>query len=273
MDFNYTKHFKPMQPKKLWSKDVKENIIYREYYPCNELRPFIACLWTCNSIGSIKEPIYYRIIPDGCIDIVFNLNRITTGEYGSVVGLMNSPEKIKMENIIDLVGVRFWPAGAVPFLNISVFDFTDDAINLKSILGKEALALCDEIYNLISPERRVKVIENKLKSLLKDVKTPDKLIQQVLYKILKNGGNVVIKELVAELDITQRSLTRKFKKWIGTSPKTFSRIIKFQNIIYELNRVSEVEWSNFALENGYYDQSHLIREFKSFYGLTPDQLF
>lgn len=272
MTINYFNHFKPTQGEKFWSEIVRQNIIYREYIPCKELQPYVACYWTINSLNVITEAVLDRIIPDGCMDIIFNLEATSSDQSGFVVGMMNVPSIRRIKGVRNFVGVRFWPGGAIPFLNNSAADFTDKLVSLDLLWKKDAIALSEKIFIEPSPEKRVKIIEAKLKSLLKNINKEDQLMRYTLHEIFKIKGMIPIKNLAVELGISQRHLSRKFKDWIGTNPKSFCSIIRFQNIVNQLNNTKEVDWPELALRTGYYDQSHLIREFKTFYGQTPGQL-
>lgn len=272
MIINYYQHFKPTQGEKFWPDLVLKNVIYREYLPCKELQTYVACYWTTTSVDVIKEPLIDRVIPDGCMDIIFNLENTSVDRGGFVVGLMNSPAVKSIKGVRNFLGVRFWPGGAIPFLNYSAADFTDEIVPLEFFWKEEALTIHERICSENRPEERVKIVENKLISFKDKIDKDDQLISYTLQEIFKHKGVISIENLAGELGISQRHLSRKFKDWIGTNPKKFCNIIRFQNIINHLNQKEDVNWLEIALLTGYYDQSHLIREFKSFYGQTPSQL-
>jgi len=84
---------------------------YREYTPIAALRPYVACYWTSTAPGG---PSARRILPDGCIDILFNL---LDGRYteGSIIGAMTTPHFFQTNDPVHLVAVRF--RQAEPFLS------------------------------------------------------------------------------------------------------------------------------------------------------------
>lgn len=182
----------------------------------------------------------------------------------------------KIKGVRNFVGVRFWPGGAIPFLRDTAVNFTDDIVTLDSVWGEQADIISERVYMESSPVKKIEIIENKLLDILKDVDETDYIIKLALHKILTAGGAISINQLAREVDISQRHLSRKFKNWIGISPKKFCNIVKFQNIINELNKQaynsSNIDWVNIALKNGYYDQAHFIREFKKLYGKTPGHI-
>jgi AraC-like DNA-binding protein len=78
-----------------------------------------------------------------------------------------------------------------------------------------------------------------------------------------------ITRLADEIGISHKHLLREFDRCVGLNPKTFARVCAFQRVIQSVGQKVEVEWADTAANCGYYDQAHLIREFRAFSGLTP----
>jgi AraC-like DNA-binding protein len=78
-----------------------------------------------------------------------------------------------------------------------------------------------------------------------------------------------IRDLSQKTGITQKHLITLFKKYVGLSPKMFSRIYKFQRVIHLIEEQKKVDWSMLAYECGYFDQAHFIKEFQAFSGINP----
>ncbi|WP_134686145.1 helix-turn-helix domain-containing protein [Brevibacillus migulae] len=64
-------------------------------------------------------------------------------------------------------------------------------------------------------------------------------------------------------------MNRKFSQWIGLSPKKFSQVVRFQNMLQQISRRPAGDWESFAWEHGYFDTSHFIHDFTKHYGATP----
>lgn len=78
-----------------------------------------------------------------------------------------------------------------------------------------------------------------------------------------------IKSLAHQLKISERYLETQFKKYVGLSPKTYSMIIRFKRMEQQLQTKSSVSWEQLDFTHEYYDQNHLIKDFKRFTGQTP----
>ena len=90
--------------------------------------------------------------------------------------------------------------------------------------------------------------------------------------ILKNFGMVDV-ERDLNTGISARQLRRLFEFYIGDTAKTFSKVVRFQNILKSKPSSQSLRQNKLFFDSGYYDQSHFIKEFKNFYGVTPSKAF
>jgi AraC-like DNA-binding protein len=82
-----------------------------------------------------------------------------------------------------------------------------------------------------------------------------------------------IRELVRATGYSHRWLTERFRAEVGLAPKAFARVVRFENAFERLGRLDRVRWAEFALDCGYYDQAHLVRDFREMAGATPTEVF
>ena len=114
-------------------KSMQEH--YREYAPHRALRPYVACFWSSTTAAASS----HRVLPDGCIDILFDL----AGERypdGTIIGTMTRPMLFESGGPVQLVAVRFRPGGAVPFLRLSAHEVTDSQAELADVWRANGLA-------------------------------------------------------------------------------------------------------------------------------------
>lgn len=244
-------------------------IYCRQFVPSLPLQPYIQCFWEMRSEMELQGTIQHRVVPDGCIDIIFDLNSPSYNGAGSVVGTMTKPIFAELERWVNYIAVRFLPGCFLCFFNTPAYHFTDQIVPLESILGKQG---CQSIEQLISPastEDRIKMLEVFLRRSLSENKNRDLIFHNTVYNVLRSKGNIKVSELAKSVNISERQLRRKYNQWIGVSTKTFCRIIRFQSILQSAKSYSENNLFPLALDLGFYDQSHFIHEFSSFYGLTP----
>ena len=103
---------------------------------------------------------------------------------------------------------------------------------------------------------------------LKNRKT-DKLITEAVKLIYESKGNIRIKELNEKLFISQSPLEKRFRKVVGTSPKKFASIIRFNAVLEDISTTKSL--SEICYENHFFDQAHFIKDFKQFTGETPEK--
>jgi len=244
-------------------------ILYREFVPSEYLQPYILCYWTMASESELTETILHRVIPDGCVNIVFDLKADTYKEVAWVTGAVIKPIFPELKGLVDYIGVAFLPSGFLHFFDYAVCDFTNQSISLEVLSTKEERNLSEQLFLATHIENKVKLLEQYFGKRLRVNRKTDSVVRNALCSIFRKEGNVKIVELSKTVNSSQRQLRRKFDHWIGVSPKTFCRIIRFQSILQILRRDPSRDILSVALDAGFFDQSHFIHEFNSYYGLTP----
>lgn len=250
----------------------KCNIIYSTgYAPGRHLKPYVESYWTMVSAVELQKSIHHRVIPDGCVDIIFDLNVGSYREAASVVGTMTRPIFAELKKRVNYMAIRFLPGGAFRFLGNPTSDFTDQIIPLEAVSGREGHNLVEQLTSGNLVEDKIVLLENYLTELLSTGYGSDVAVEGALNAILRNNGNIRVSELATASGCSERQLRRKFDRWVGVAPKVFCQIIRFQRVIPLLRRGAGQNSLFAALDSGYYDQSHFIHEFNSYYGLSPSK--
>jgi AraC-like DNA-binding protein len=219
----------------------------------------------------LEEPILHRVVPDGCIDIIFNLDGHSNGEAASIAGTMTKPIFAELRGRVNYLAVRFLPGGFLHFFACPACHFTDRIIPLEMISGKREHNLTERLTGESRTDNRIELFESYFGSLLMRNNRNDPAVRNALCNILKHKGNIEISQLSRDAGSSQRQLCRKFSEWVGVSPKSFCRIVRFQNTLRMFPPRSRCNLLSIALDGGYYDQSHFIHEFNSYCGLNPSE--
>lgn len=136
---------------------------YVEYLPNPILKNYVDCFWSQSFSGNriLKASTIDKILPDGCIDIIFRKSANCSGAptiFSYVVGTMTTAIDVpRGQN--EIVAVRFRPGGAVPFLNLMAHSLTDESAELAAILGDRTRWLGDSIYNEQDILKRIEILE------------------------------------------------------------------------------------------------------------------
>jgi AraC-like DNA-binding protein len=258
---------------------VTAQVQYKEYPPREELRPYVECYWS--GIAHPPEstsPTSHRVVPDGCIDIVFEFKGPLAGdpswlprsiESSMVVGTMSRPLIVTAPSEIQFLGVRFKPGKAHGFFRVAAGELTDCTVPLDDIWGRIGTNLASRLAEQHSLRHRIVRLEEELLKRLHSMNTEDPYIQPIIRFILDRRGAVSVQSLSGLAGISRQHIARKFDHYVGISPKLFCRVVRFQNVMRSVASPGNVDWASAALDLGYYDQAHMISDFKEFSGLTP----
>jgi AraC-like DNA-binding protein len=253
---------------------------YREIPPGKLLAPFIECFWTLEGEPDPAESTPERILPDGCVEIILSFgDRFTEIDEGSdeklqpsrfLVGQMTRPVIIKPTGAVRLIGIRFHPGGTFPFLAIPMEETTDRIIELGAIaadLEREFKAASAAAASL---DLKIVAIEQMLAKRLRRCGQASSIVD-LTAMIVRSAGRLSLDTLAAEAGISTRQLRRRFLMEVGVGPKLLCRLLRFQQVFRAVDQ-NVPEWAGIAFECGYYDQAHLINDFRQFAQQTPSVL-
>jgi AraC-like DNA-binding protein len=241
-----------------------------------------------------------RVMPDGCIELIVHLGDAfaavsadtgasTRQSTSMMVGMLTRPILLQPPAAVDTIGVRFRPGGAYPFVvGVPVAELTDRAIDLDDLWGAFGRRLVEQLGHATSDAARVSIISRELTGRLvsSDGRTSarstsarsavavesDRVIAFVIERLTHTAGRAAIADLASSVGVTTRHLQRRFADRVGVSPKVLARILRFQNTLRHRTASTPIEWARVAIDCGYADQSHLIREYAVFAGETPASL-
>lgn len=255
---------------------------YTEITPSADLRRYIKCFWTLEAAktetGSSPEPV----MPDGCIELVFNFSDpflrhhsdgvVETQPLNLVAGQIMTSALIGPSGATDLLGVRFTHAGASPFFKFPLNELTNRIIDLEAVWDGEMRYLGQRLGYMRSVAKRIELLEGIFRHMLGRAKDACPIVETAAGMIGASGGLISIEQITGAMGINERRIERRFQQKFGLSPKKFSRIVRFQNFMGAVSG-SYGSILDIALAHGYYDQAHFIREFRKFSGKTPTEFF
>jgi AraC-like DNA-binding protein len=233
---------------------------YRELSPHPALRPFVDRFWV-SSAESAPGP--RCILPDGCIDLLIDLNR---GAHATAVGTMTRATTFDPRAPVRIVAVRFRPGGAVPFLAVPADQLTDRVIACAE-LGLRWLAP-EGLEGFADLDRAARALERSLLNRIHAIRTPDDLVAHAVTALL-GPTSVSIEQLSRRLGWSRQHLRRRFMHDVGVGPKQLARVIRMHRAVDVLQRRPNSGIADTALALGYFDQAHLSRDLLDLAGVTP----
>ncbi|MBB4034687.1 AraC-like DNA-binding protein [Dysgonomonas hofstadii] len=243
--------------------------------PSPILAPFVKHYWALR----IDTPyVSERVTPIGCVQLVFHRKDKMYSHTGKeeqplafIGGQCNEFADIQSTGKVDMLVVLFQPHGAKAFFNMPINEFNNRNISIDSLNDRPLVQLADQIQNTSDNKIAIAQIENFLVSRLRNFDNYNYKRMTEVLKSINNTHQAGIKQLANKACLSHKQFSRIFTEYIGTTPKEFTRIIRFQRALYTLQNNPATDQAGLAFDCGFYDQPHLIKEFKTFSGYTPNE--
>jgi AraC-like DNA-binding protein len=259
--------YTPIQPS---VKHMADAVTYYEFLPHSRLQYFIYCYWELKTLEPLSEGFTYRVVADGCIDIFFELNR---PEEHFVMGFCKKYTTFSLDTSFHYIGIRFLPTMFPQLFGTDASLLSNRYEPLDAVLPPTARFIREHFHSgQPLAEIKEKLDGHFLECLSQARIDPDPRLYNAIAIILENYG---VLDIEKDLDtgISPRQLRRIFEYYVGDTAKTFSKVVRFQNILKAKPSVQSLRQSKLFFNAGYYDQAHFIKEFKNFFGLTPSKAF
>ena len=255
---------------------------YFEFPPIAELADYVQLIWLMESENEDEVFAREQIMPDGSVEIIFHYadpyytyqdNGKLIQPQSFAVSMMRKYVEIESSGKTGFISVRFYPWGAYHFFKEPIRNFLDQYISAE-ILWKDASSkIISDIRSFETMEQKIHLVQDFLLARLREYKREEPEVDEALKLIRRSKGQLTIEEICEQTGFSKKQLERKFLASIGTTPKIFSRITRFLNICHNLKENNHKTLTELALECGFHDQSHFIKEFKTFSGFTPKEFF
>lgn len=254
---------------------------YQTFQPHSDLESLVKCYWTLEVLAE-KNSQRQRIIPDGCIEMIFilgdDIKRYTSEDEfiiqprAMILGQTIEPFYIEPTGYVNSFAIRFYPYGFANFATTSIKNLANKETPIELIFGeKPANELEQKIIHATDTKKRIEIIENFLLDKFNDKATIDSLVKSTIDTILLTRGSKSINAILKEDLSKRRQLERKFLKQIGISPKQLGKVIRLQAALKMLLNQQTENLTKIAYESEYYDQAHFIKDFKEFTGTKPKE--
>jgi AraC-like DNA-binding protein len=273
---------------------------YMEYPPGPALAGHVACFWTSSVLPPAARPAFsHRVLPDNCIDILWQ-----DSGAAFAVGMMSSFIDVPAAGPVRTAAVRFLPGAARLFLGPGLSALADARAGLDQLWPRtDAERLGDALWSGDLDDRaRLALIEAALLARLALAPGATRsavaqvarlasgagtgagaaLARHAVAAIESSGGALRVESLADTLGVSRQHLSAQFREQVGLSPKLFARITRFRRASAAARATAQptspaagagpcpLDWADLALACGYFDQSHLIRDFHDFAGASPD---
>jgi AraC-like DNA-binding protein len=251
--------------------------IIKPYYPLSE---YVRYYWILEGIASSENPYLHRTLANASPELLFHYRGsfeelCTTGQYeksfsSGIHAQTNLHRKFSIQSDFGIFGVYLQPYSIPALFNMPSTEVVNEMPDLVSLLGQVGKDLTEKMMLAKGNKQRLSIINQFLIERIAEFDRPE--IIHATQKIIRTNGLYDVKELASQAYLSQRQFERKFKEYIGFSPKLFSRIVRF-NALLPNYKNEDVTLTELAFDFGYYDQSHFIHDFIQFSGYNPNTYF
>ncbi len=258
-------------------------MLYQEYPPHLGLKNHIKCYWTLAISASMIQKGGQSFLAEG-LEFAFNLGDpiefLTNNpdpaiaRHSCICGPMTQLMRIRPIGRVEVLGVCFRPGGAYPFFFYPAVDLVNGYAEIDDLWGARGLGIVDRIQDgCHTTKERIDFLDRHFLHLLDKNQRNDSCLAASLKVIEALNGQVNIGRLAGLVGLSSRQLERRFKEQVGMSPKQLCRSLRFKNIFKNIATSHTDCWVSTAQACGYYDQSHLIKDFKHYLGSSPTDYF
>jgi AraC-like DNA-binding protein len=257
-------------------------ISYKEFRPSEPLQPFVENYWYQVFDGDSREESPEQVcLPLGMSQIIVHVHQQESHAFFNAawqslphaffVGIYKDAVTWKTKGYSVCFGINLKPENLAELFNVPAAAIFNDYTDVNNFRNPGIDEMADRMYGQEDPAALISIAETCLLKRLKDIQSTKHYLQYAAEIIRREKGNISIESLCRNLYVSERQLQRSFRDSLGTSPKTYTRIIRFRNAYRHLRQAEEkkIAWASLSFDCGYADQAHFIRDFKEFSGVSP----
>ena len=239
-----------------------------------QLEGSVDHLWHFDGPSSHRRK---RILPNGMVELLVNFGEpylLLGGKppermaNAALSSAQPGPLMLEQPARQDVLGVRLRPAGAYALLACPMREVIGLHLDLRDVVGPAANELIEQCHDAGTVAERFRIAAAWLADRVARARGVDPQVAWSAARIERSGGAVSIAELREQTGFSKRRLAASFREQIGLTPKRYARIVRFRRALAMLQHGMQ-PLVDVALAAGYYDQSHMIAEFRELGGLTP----
>jgi AraC-like DNA-binding protein len=233
--------------------------MYSEHKPHGDLARQVECTWSIDTTADVSG---WPVRPDGCMDLWY-----APGIGLAAVGTMTRERRYDLPAGAQWVGLRFQPGMARRYLGLGAAELVDAVVPLDTLMGRAARELSRRLDAAPSNADRRRILLHAVAAR----ERPDDPVHRAIEALTRAQGEADVDWLADQAGMSARQFRRRCREEAGLAPKHLSRILRFRRACALAARGES--WLRVAVEAGYFDQAHLIRDFREFTGSTPMSVF
>jgi AraC-like DNA-binding protein len=237
---------------------------HERYHPSPDLDPYVEHYWVVEWDLRGQAPEQAETLPHPSVHMVFEQDG-----RSRIMGAARAKFSRLLEDKGGVFAVKFTPGGFYPFVGVPVSRFSDTTASLHDVFGEEG----DDLDRAILAENedisRINVVEDFLRSRRPEQDENVPRVTEIVFAVAKDRGILTVEDLVDRYSLNKRTLQRLFARYVGVSPKWVIQRYRLHEAAEQLAAGASVSQATIALNLGYSDQAHFVRDFKAIIGVSP----
>lgn len=250
---------------------------FQRFAPSAPLQAHVQYFWALESPGDACSPQTFRLVADGCPGLIFQHPagapiRDQAGKPWPTLllhGQTTRPGEMHPPGPFRLVGACLHPSAVHTLFQLPAAELTDACLNVD-LLPAPHRAFVGRLQHEPTVAGQVQQLAALLQAAGPQGRgCHDPAVAQVVATIMAAPGRASLPRLRQDTGLSERSFQRRFKQAVGVTPQLFARICRFQASLHQLRAAGYEHLSDVAYDHHYADQSHHIRTFREFTGVSP----
>ncbi len=254
---------KTAPPRGILGAEHRADIYYHaRYIPAPDLEHFVEHYWTVAWDLRGREPHLQEVLSHPSVHLVFEKGN------SRIVGVVRRKFSYLLTAAGRVFGIKFKPGGFYPFLASPMNLLTDRCIPIGTIFTIGA-KMVEETILAQNNEESIAIAEDLLRGQLPAPDEKVEMIGNIIGRIVSDRAIITVEALADRINMNKRAVQRLFSRYVGVSPKWVIQRYRLHEAAAQMSGSAPVDWPQLALDLGYFDQAHFIKDFKAIVGTSP----
>ncbi|MDD8018394.1 MAG: helix-turn-helix domain-containing protein [Bacteroidota bacterium] len=235
------------------------------FTPTEQVGFFVEHYWIVSWDLRDQEPYVTETLPHPSVHCVIEHDR------SYILGVPTKKFSRRLENQGNVFGIKFKPGAFHAFIDFPVSDLTDKSLSIIDVFGNDGKKFENTMRSLEENTALVNCAEQFLLDRLPGQDENIAVIDRIVHRIISEQDITKVDDVVTRCSISKRTLQRLFNTYVGIHPKWMIRRYRFHDAVDQLEHGKTVDLPKLALDLGYFDQPHFIKDFKALIGKSPTE--
>ncbi|MDH4616493.1 helix-turn-helix domain-containing protein [Brevibacillus sp. AY1] len=245
----------------------RDKFALSRFEPGPLLEPFIEHYWTIHFDVHPETPYSQTVLSYPNVHLVFEHDDL--GRRALLYGIPKQPFVRKLRGVGRVLGVKFRAGGFYPFWQRDVSLLTGATVKASEVFGSVADEWKHAVLDAGDDAAMARQAEIALSTRLPERDAQAELAARIVQDVMDYRDIIRVEQMSERTGLSIRQLQRLFRKYVGVTPKWVIKRFRLQETALRLEWDKSAQWAELAVQLGYFDQAHFIKDFKSVLGLSP----